>query len=363
MQNDDNELKDESPTALPLDISGPLVPVRVPATVPVRPMPKQRWLAAVLVLLVLAAIGGGYWWKQLQTHLPSGIASGNGRIEADQIDISTKFAGRIAELRADEGDMVKAGQILARMDTRDLEASLRKAEAQVLQAQKTLDAARADLAQQRSQLKLAEQQVQRARALLRNGNISQEIVDQRQAQLDSAMASQQTALARVGQSEHALEAAEQEVALLKVNIADNTLVAPSDGRIQYRLANIGEVLGAGGKVFTMLDIASVYMDVFLPTADAGRAAVGSDARIVLDALPDQPIAATVAFVDPQAQFTPKQVETRSERDKLMFHVRVRIDPALLRLHADKVRSGLPGVAYIRLDPKIDWPQRLQRTPR
>lgn len=363
MPSDDNELKDGSPTTLPPDIGGPLVPVRVPATVPVRPVRKRRWLAAVLVLLVLAAIGGAYWWKQLQTHLPPGIASGNGRIEADQIDISTKFAGRIAELRADEGDLVKAGQILARMDTRDLEASLRKAEAQVLQAQKTLDAARADLAQQRSQLKLADQQMQRAQVLASHGNISREIFDQRQAQLDAAMAAQQTAMARIGQSEHGLEAAEQEVALLKVNIADNTLVAPRGGRIQYRLASIGEVLGAGGKVFTMLDIASVYMDIFLPTADAGRAAVGSDARIVLDALPDRPIPATVAFVDPQAQFTPKQVETKSERDKLMFRVRVRIDPALLRLHADKVRSGLPGVAYIRLDPKIEWPQRLQRTPR
>jgi HlyD family secretion protein len=137
------------------------------------------------------------------------------------------------------------------------------------------------------------------------------------------------------------------------------LVAPRDGRVQYRLANLGEVLGAGGKVFTMLDTGSVYMDVFLPTADAGRAVVGSDARILLDALPDRPIPATVAFGDPQAQFTPKAVETKSERDKLMFRIRVRVDPELLRQHADKVRTGLPGIAYVRLDPKVGWPARLQ----
>jgi HlyD family secretion protein len=125
------------------------------------------------------------------------------------------------------------------------------------------------------------------------------------------------------------------------------------------LANLGEVLGAGGKVFTMLDTGSVYMDVFLPTAEAGRAVVGSDARIVLDALPDRPIPAKVAFADPQAQFTPKAVETKSERDKLMFRVRMRVDPELLRRHADKVRSGLPGIAYVRLDPKVEWPARLQ----
>lgn len=345
------------------DVGGPLVPVRLPATVPVpATRARRRWrirAALATLLLITAGIGGGYWWQQSQTRLPPGIAWGNGRIEADEIDISTKFAGRIAELRVDEGDMVKAGQVVARMDTRDLEASLGRAEAQVRQAQMTLQSSRADADQQKSQLRLADQQLRRARTLASNGNISQEAVDLRQAQLDSVAASYNSTVAKIGQSEHALEAAEQEVKLLKVNIADNTLVAPRDGRIQYRLANLGEVLGAGGKVFTMLDTGSVYMDVFLPTAEAGRAVVGSDARIVLDALPDRPIPAKVAFGDPQAQFTPKAVETKSERDKLMFRVRVRVDPELLRRHADKVRSGLPGIAYVRLDPKVEWPARLQ----
>ena len=345
------------------EIGGPLVPVRLPATIPApTERMRSRWrIMAALAVFVLAAVGaGGYWWKQSQMRLPAGITWGNGRIEADQIDISTKFAGRIAELRVEEGDMVEADQVVARMDTRDLEASLGRAEAQVRQAQQALQSARADASQQSSQMKLADQQLQRARTLVQNGNISREILDQRQAQLDSASAAYNSAVARVGQSEHALKAAEQDVALLKVNIADNTLVAPRDGRIQYRLANVGEVLGAGGKVFTMLDVGSVYMDVFLPTTEAGRAVVGSEARILLDALPNRPIPAQVAFVDPQAQFTPKAVETRSERDKLMFRVRVRVDPGVLHRNADKVRSGLPGVAYLRLDPKVEWPAGLQR---
>ena len=147
--------------------------------------------------------------------------------------------------------------------------------------------------------------------------------------------------------------------LYRVNIADNTLVAPRDGRIQYRIANIGEVLPAGGKVFTMLDIAYVYMDIYLPTQDVGKIKVGSDARIVLDAYPDRAIPAKVSFIATQAQFTPKAVETKSERDKLMFRVRVRIDPDLLRKHAEAVRSGLPGLAYVRTDPAVAWPERLQ----
>ncbi len=163
-------------------------------------------------------------------------------------------------------------------------------------------------------------------------------------------------------TENRLNAAEQDVELYKVNIADNTLVAPRDGRIEYRIANIGEVLPAGGKVFTMLDIGYVYMDIYLPTMTAGQVKIGTDARIVLDAYPDRPIPAKVTFLASQAQFTPKMVETQTERDKLMFRVRVRIDPERSRAHADAVRTGLPGVAYVKFDAKTDWPERLQGSP-
>jgi HlyD family secretion protein len=122
------------------------------------------------------------------------------------------------------------------------------------------------------------------------------------------------------------------------------------------------VLAAGGKVFTMLDFSYVYMDVYLPTEEAGKVKVGADARIVLDAYPDHPIPAKVSFVASQAQFTPKTVETKTERDKLMFRIRVRIDQERLAKHADAIRSGLPGVAYVRWNPALAWPSNLQGTP-
>ena len=284
---------------------------------------------------------------------------GNGRIEADEIDIATKFAGRIAEMFADEGDMVKAGQIVARMDTQDLSASLKKAEAQMRQAQRAVEEAHANVIQQTSQVLLAQQEMERASALADKGFQTQEVVDQRRAQLDGANAALKAAQTRVIESQHALEASTHDVELFTVNIADNTLVAPRDGRIQYRIANIGEVLPAGGKVFTMLDVSYVYMDVYLPTEEAGKVKVGTDARIVLDAYPNIAIPAKVSFLATQAQFTPKAVETKSERDKLMFRIRVRIDPERLRVRADSVRSGLPGVAYLRLDPAVAWPPQLQ----
>ncbi|WP_324617370.1 HlyD family secretion protein [Microvirga alba] len=336
-------------------------------------------------------------------------------MEADEISIATKFAGRILKLFVDQGDMVKAGQVVALMDTRDLEAQLKQAEAMAIQAQRAVDEAKQSLAQQQSlvlsaqaavvqaqrateeananlqqqqtQVKLARQELDRTTSLMSRGFATVELLDQRRQALNGALAaeiaatarvneteqalvasrhnangavaSRDAAAARVGQTEQAREAATHNVEYYKVNIADNTLVAPRDGPIEYRIANTGEVLPAGGKVFTMLDASYVYMDIYLPTAEAGRVRIGSEARIVLDAYPNHVIPAKVVYVSSQAEFTPKPVETKSERDKLMFRIRVRVDPERLKGHEAIVRSGLPGVAYVRTDPHAEWPPRLE----
>jgi HlyD family secretion protein len=343
------------------------LPAAVPSTglVPHRPLPAKRlWarLALLLVVAVGAAGGGAYWWTHRPPPIPPGIAYGNGRLEADPIDIATKFAGRVYELRVDEGDRVSAGQIVALMDVRDLEASLRKAEAQVQQAHKAIAETEANVELLHSQVVLATEQMERARTLLKNGWATRELADQRQQQLDSARAAEVAAMARVNAAKMALRGVEHDVELLRVHIADNTLVAPRDGRIEYRIANVGEVLPAGGKVFTMLDVSYVYMDIYLPTLIAGQVKVGDEARIVLDAWPDRALPAKVTFIAAQAQFTPKMVETRTEREKLMFRVRARIDPEAARAFADRARSGVPGVAYVRFDPRTEWPERLRGGP-
>ncbi len=219
----------------------------------------------------------------------------------------------------------------------------------------------AALAQQRTQVVFAQQELDRAKTLVKSGFETREMVDQRQQALNGATEAVNADIAQAGAAAQALDAAKQDVALDQVNISYNTLVAPRAGTIEYRIANIGEVLPAGGKVFTMLDRSDVYMDVYLPTAQAGRTRIGSEARILLDAYPGHPIPAAVTFVAAQAQFTPKTVETKDERDSLMFRVRVRIDPVRLQSRTTPVKSGLPGVAYVRTDPATAWPATLQGT--
>jgi HlyD family secretion protein len=345
----DNAVVPAHPTLL-------VAPARI---TPTRGRPRWKTLALLVIVIIGAGGGAAYWWHMRQGGLPLGIVSGNGRIEADEIDIDTKFAGRIIEMLADEGDLVTPQQVVARMDTRDIEASLKKSDAQVQGAQQSLDETRANVVQQTTQVTLAQQELGRTSTLVTRGFATNELLDQRRQTLYGATAALSMANDRVGEAARALDAATHDVELYKVNIADNTLVAPRNGRIEYRIANIGEVLPAGGKIFTMLDLEYVYMDIYLPTNEAGKVKIGADARIVLDAVPNLAIPAKVAFVARQAQFTPKTVETKDERELLMFRIRVKIDPERLRAHAASVRSGLPGVAYVRFDPAIAWPPKLQ----
>jgi HlyD family secretion protein len=358
------------PTPAP-PVAGELVPVHEVGGLPVSPptrltvskkLPKKRWwlrIAVLLAILSSAAGGGYYWWQHLRSQMLPGIASGNGRLEADLINIDTKYPGRIAEILADEGDIVKAGQVVARMDTRDIEASLKKAQSQVRQATRAIDEARANVTQQQTQVVLAQQEYDRAVYLVQKGFQTKEVMDQRQQQLDGARAALNANNVRVVELQHALDAATHDAEYYSVEINDNTLVAPVAGRLQYRVANVGEVLPAGGHVFAMLDTSYVYMDIYLPTQEAGKVKYGTPSRIVVDAYPKAAIPAKVMFIATQAQFTPKTVETENEREKLMFRVRVRIDADWLRGRTDAVSSGLPGMAYVLTDAAAHWPDWLQ----
>jgi HlyD family secretion protein len=333
--------------------------VSVPTSKPTAPR-RKRALIPIFAVLGAAAVGGGlYWWEHRAPAIPAGIAWSNGRIEADEIDVDTKFPGRVAVLYADEGDIVARGQLVAEMDTRDQQDGLHRDEATAQQADKTLEEAHANILQQQAAVELARKEVARTERLLRSDYATHELYDQQTQQLDGALAAQLMAVARVGEAEQAAAATRHQVELDRTNIADNSLIAPKDGRIEYRISNVGEVLGAGGKVFTMLDFSYVYMDVYLPMAEAGSIRIGDEARIVLDARPDRPIPARVSFLANQAQFTPKEVETKSERDKLMFRVRVRLDDQQARAFIDSAGTGLPGLTYIRIDPNVSWPAQLQ----
>jgi len=310
------------------------------------------------VIVLLAAGLSTFLWLRHSTDTTEGIASGNGRIEAVEVDITTKYSGRLAEILAKEGDMVESGQVLANMDVQGLKAQIRQAEAEVRQARQKRNLAAAVIEQRKGELALSEKDLDRSRRLYESKAVALQKLQHDETAEQTAKASLEAARAQVADTEAAIEAAVAKTEEIKTHLEDNVLKSPISGRVLYRLAEPGEVLPAGGKALTLLDLSDVYMTIFLPTEQAGKINIGSDARILLDALPGVVIPATVSFVAPRAQFTPKEVETQTEREKLMFRVKVKIAPELLKKHVEKVKTGLPGVAYVRMDPNAQWPERL-----
>ena len=343
----------------------------------------------LILLAVLAAVtaAGTYAWSTLRPQGPGeGFVSGNGRIEATEVDVAAKLGGRVQSILVKEGDFVTAGQPLAHMQIDTLQAShdeararhqqavaaVANAEAQVAVRESDRQAALALVAQRQSELDAAQRRLARSQTLVREGASSdQEVDDDRarerslpaavvasRAQAEAAQAAITAARTQVASARAAVTAAQATVARIKADIDDSALVAPRSGRVQYRIAQPGEVIGGGGKVLNLVDLSDVYMTFFLPEPVAGRLALGSEVRIVLDAAPQLVIPAKVSFVASTAQFTPKTVETASERQKMMFRVKAQIAPELLQKHVQLVKTGLPGMAWLKLDAAAPWPAHL-----
>ena len=349
----------------------------------------RRYLKPALGVLLLAVvtIAAYFIWQHYRAKgLGEDFVSGNGRIEAVELNVAAKAPGRISEMYAEEGDVVIAGQVVARMDTDVLRAQLRQAQAEESQARNATDTAMAMVAQHESEqsaaasmvaqreaeLAVAEKTEERTRILSGQHAASIQELDEEVARRREATAAVAAAKAQLQASRSTINAANYQVlgaqshvaaiqaseGQIQAQIDDTVLKAVRSGRVQYRIAQPGEVVGAGGKVLSMIDLSDVTITFFLSEASAGRVPIGSEVHIVLDATPQNVIPATVTFVASVAQFTPKSVETKSEREKLVFRVKARISPEILRKYSSQIKSGVPGMAYVRLDPYVAWPTQL-----
>ena len=349
--------------------------------------PRRR-LLLIAVLTASGLIAAAAGWHLLGEPGPAhALAKSNGRLEAIEIDVATRQAGRLSQLLAKEGAPVHAGDVLARMDTAPLDAQLAEARAQVERARNAMVTAQAQLAlreselavaragvvQRESDLVAAEKRLARSQALVSVGGVAEQQLDDDRARVGSSrgalsaaqaqvaaarsgIAAARSQLVEAGSAARAAEAAERRI---QVEIDDCTIKSPIDGQVQYIISQPGEVLAGGGKILSLIDIGNLYMSFFLPEENAGRVVLGDEVRIVLDALPGQIVPASVSYVSSVAQFTPKTVETASERQKLMFRVKAHIDARWAAQRLPELKSGMPGIAYVRLDRKASWPEDLR----
>jgi HlyD family secretion protein len=323
-------------------------------------------LKKLIILLFIVGISLAvyfYVFVNQQTNLPEGFALGNGRIETTQVDISSKLSGRLIDIKVEEGALIQKDEVLAHLDIKELNAKLQEAIAYKNQAIENKNYTLAIVEEKQSELSLVKKNYNRAYSLYNSKSIPLAEFQKNETELQTAQAALNASKSQVISAQSTINATLAQIETIKVNIEDSTLYSPVKGRVLYKIAQNGEIVSNGGKVLVVLDLMNTYMTVFLPTSQAGLVDIGSEARIVLDAIPNIAIPAHITFVSPLAQFTPKEIETKAEREKLMFKVKVKIDSNVLEKYFEKIKTGLPGVAYIKLDKNATWPEYLTHLPK
>lgn len=324
----------------------------------------MRLRAIILGLVITAgAAGGGYAvWRDHQHNASlEGIARANGRVEATQIVISSKLPGELLQVLVREGDDVSAGQVLARVESEEIEAQLRGAVSEVSRLQQSRSQALAERERLAAEVTYERNELDRVQQVYQKGFAAKDKLEAQQTRYSSALAALRAAQAAIEAADAAIATGRAETERLGSLLKHRELFAPKDARVQYRLAEPGEILSSGGRVLTLLDLDDAYMTVFLPAANAARLAIGAEARLVMDAAPEYVFPAKVSFVAAEAQFTPKSVETDSEREKLMFRVKLTVDPELARKFRAQIKPGLRGVAYVKVRADAAWPAELEPT--
>lgn len=343
----------------------------------------------VLWVILLAAAAGGGWWayhRQEAAALPDFVVHSNGRLELNRLDVASLYPGRVERVRVAEGDAVKAGDVLVELSSAQSSGQLaaaqaatlraselvQRARAGVTQAQQAVARADAEIAAYRQQQKVAKLELDNTKQMRREDLVSASELAKRQADFDRAAASVKAAQAARAEAQAAVAQGQAAVAEAEAGVkqasaqadtaasadADMAIRSPAAARVEYRLVEPGTVIGAGSRVISLLDPADVSMNVFLPNPTVSRLQVGDEARIVLDGI-DAVFPAQVSFIASDAQFTPKAVETASEREKLVFRVKLKVPAEVARRYDRLLKGGMTGDGYVRRDSAQPWPLALE----
>ncbi|GJJ79968.1 HlyD family secretion protein [Pasteurella canis] len=309
-------------------------------------------------LLVIIAIGIGFYWHQYhQKTEPTKFAHSNGRLEFSRLDIASLYAGKIDQVFVTEGEYVTKDTLLVSLSSDTLQAQVDTAEARKLQTQQVVKRTLAQIEAQQQQLKTAQLDLDNATQLRHNKLISQTELEKRLALRDVAKANLHALEIATTEAEAAVAQANAQLVQVKSMLNDLQIKAPKAGRVEYKLVDNGHVIPAGHKVVSLLDLTDASMNIFLPAPIVNQIPLNTEARIVFDGL-DAVFPARVTYVAAEAQFTPKFVETDTEREKLMFKVKLQIPNDIAQQYANYLKGGMTGNGFVRINT-TDWTPELQ----
>ncbi|MGQ8819899.1 HlyD family secretion protein [Bibersteinia trehalosi] len=327
----------------------------------------------LIAALVVAFIGGVYLWSQThgQNRNLTGIAAVNGRLELERLDIASLYAGRVEEIYVKEGQNVEKNQPLARLSSSQTQSQVDSARAQIeaakAQKQRALEGvvrANSEILEKQQQLKVAKLEMDNAKKLRAEKLISASELERRQANyratqasLERSKAAKAEAEAVVAQSTANISKAEALSHQATSQNEDMLIKAPIAGRVEYKIAEVGNVLGVGGRVVSLLDTTDVYINLFLPSYQSNLLKLGDEARIKIDGS-DYVFPATISYVAGEAQFTPKSVETAEERAKLMFKVKLQVPAEVAKQYSGLLKGGMTAMGYVKYDTDAVWSENL-----
>ena len=320
----------------------------------------MKILKPILFTALTASMAlGGYilYTGSRSVTQPETVTAVNGRIELKRIDLASLYPGRVEEILVDRGDVIVKGQVLAKIASSETEARLRTAEAQSLTAEKAVAKVKAMFGEIEQNIKLAEIELKDAVQLRKDGLISNTEYERKKTALAALTEKRKVLLQELAGAEAEVARAAAAKNEILTRMDELTIRSPFDGIVEYRLAEPGNVTGAGGRIISILNPADVTFDLFVPTAVSAAVTVGDDARIVIDGI-DAVIPAKIAYISRDAQFTPKFVETREEREKLLCRVTLRIDPQLALSYPNFFKGGMPAIGYID-HSHTGWPEHLR----
>lgn len=351
--------------------------------------------------LILAAVIAYFAYGHLayRHKLPKGLIQANGRIEGDHVTVSSKFPGRVSRIMVQEGDAVRAGDMIAQLDDAHIRARVTQAREAVaaqealimaeelnLQVMKkevpiTVETAKAGeenagavMSKAEAMAHQADRDAKRFHDLAEKGMVDRQKSEQADLARTSAVKDLESTRTGLKKAEKELSQAhlgwdrvkvkEKEVAAVKAqlgqakgflaeeesNLQDMTIIAPSSGLVTTKMVNSGEVVSAGTPLLEMVDMDRLYLKVYVPEVQIGRIRLGLPARVYIDAFPDRPFPATVRFISHKAEFTPKEVQTPDERVKLVYAVKLYLDEN----PEHRLTPGLPADAVIRWEEDAPW---------
>ncbi len=324
----------------------------------------------VIPLVLVAAAGAGAWYAFGRAKPDESRLTASGTVEATEAQLGFQATGRIAEVAVREGDRVRAGQVLARLDPAEAEARRAQAAGQVEAARaaaaelevgfrsEEIAQGRAALTAATDRLANAESDYQRNRILYEGGAVSREVLDNAKTARDVArsqrtQAAEQLRLLQTGPSREKKEQGRAQLvqaqAVLRaaeVALRNLVITAPFDGLVTVRHREPGEIVPAGSPVLTLIDPADRWVRIYVKEDRVGAVRLGSRAAITSDAFPGKAYPGEVAFIASEAEFTPKNVQTKEERVKLVYAVKVRVvgDPGF------ELKPGLPADVRVEAAP-------------